>query len=313
LQCLDDITEVMIVPWRGRKPALVLALLISMLACPVHADEGDAGAAGAYLRMGLGARPMGMGGGYVAVSNDAYASYWNPAGLVQVGNHQIGSMYAVMTLERDLYYISYAHGNGLDIGVGAGWIRFGVDEIEERDAQGQLIGSFDDAENAYYFSFAKGFASLASVGVSAKYLTHSLYDVTATGFGFDIGLLARPAEIFSLGLVFQDIGTKVEWDTPSDHSDEYPLNIRGGAAIRLLEGDLLMAADLEKNEEQSMRLHAGAEYTLARLLALRVGINDGKLTAGVGASANQLRVDYAYVADKLEEGDSSLISLTLRF
>ena len=311
--CLDEIAGAISRPWQGHKPALLLAALIGTLACPVRAEEGEAGAAGAYLRMGLGARPMGMGGSYVAVSNDAYASYWNPAGLVQVGNHQIGSMYGAMALERDFYHASYAHGNGLDVGVGIGWIRFGVDEIEERDTQGQLLGTFDDAENTYSLSFAKGFASLASIGVSAKYLTHSLHDATAAGFGFDIGLLVRPTEIVSIGLVFQDIGTELEWDTPSDHVDEYPLNIRGGAAVRLLEGDLIIAADLEKNEEQAMRFHGGGEYTLAQLLALRVGINDKRLTAGVGLSAKQLQVDYAYVADKLEEGDSSLISLTLRF
>jgi hypothetical protein len=37
-----------------------------------------------FLKVGVGARAMGMGGAFVALANDATASYWNPAGLAQL-------------------------------------------------------------------------------------------------------------------------------------------------------------------------------------------------------------------------------------
>jgi hypothetical protein len=44
-------------------------------------DTGRGGYAGSFLRIGLGARAMAMGGGSAAILNDAYSAYYNPAGL----------------------------------------------------------------------------------------------------------------------------------------------------------------------------------------------------------------------------------------
>ena len=52
----------------------VLRIFISSLAA-----QSEAGAI--FLLIAPGARAGGMGEAQVAVANDAYASYWNPAGL----------------------------------------------------------------------------------------------------------------------------------------------------------------------------------------------------------------------------------------
>ncbi len=50
--------------------------------------------AGEFLSLGVGARPMGMGGAYVAISDGASAIYWNPAGLANTARRQILFMHA---------------------------------------------------------------------------------------------------------------------------------------------------------------------------------------------------------------------------
>lgn len=44
-----------------------------------------------FLKIPVGARAEAMGGAYVAIANDAFAAYWNPAGIAQLGNRWAGS------------------------------------------------------------------------------------------------------------------------------------------------------------------------------------------------------------------------------
>lgn len=279
-----------------------------------RAESGEAGAAGAYLRMGVGARALGMGGAYTAICDDVYATYWNPAGLTQIEEHQIGSMYAMMSLDRRYNFLNYALGLGKNLGLGISWISFGIGGIEERDDDRKTpIKELESSEDAYCLSLAKGLGEKFSLGGNIKYLGHKLLNNSASGFGFDVGVLFKPTEALSLGLMFQDIGSKVKWDTPSGHEDEFPLNIRGGASLRLLEDRLILATDLKKNPTQSAKFHLGAEYEIFKNLTARIGYNDKEFTAGAGFGFPVLRFDYGYAADRPRKGDTHRISILVRF
>ena len=56
----------------------VLATCFIGLPAGHAADEGAHAAE--FLSHGVGARALGMGGAFVAVADDATATYWNPAG-----------------------------------------------------------------------------------------------------------------------------------------------------------------------------------------------------------------------------------------
>ena len=61
--------------------AVVLGLLGLATTCPADPNEDVGTAAFPTLKLGVGAATVGRGGAGIALSEDAYATYWNPAGL----------------------------------------------------------------------------------------------------------------------------------------------------------------------------------------------------------------------------------------
>ena len=49
--------------------------------------------AGEFMAIGIGGRPLGMGGAYVAVANDVTAGYYNPAGLARINYPEISQIF----------------------------------------------------------------------------------------------------------------------------------------------------------------------------------------------------------------------------
>ena len=90
--------------WIFSRPPLARAALTALTALVAFAVLGAGGVARAqgtlggqragtssatFLRIGVGARAVGMGETFVAVANDPSAIYWNPAGLASLQRREI--------------------------------------------------------------------------------------------------------------------------------------------------------------------------------------------------------------------------------
>jgi len=86
---------------------------------------------GAFPDIGLGARPMGMGGAFVALADDANGLFWNPAGLSQIKRAEFSSMYlrpyGLENVSSQL--ISGTVSLPFDSGIGFGLIRTGETDL----------------------------------------------------------------------------------------------------------------------------------------------------------------------------------------
>ena len=195
-----------------------------------------------FLSIGISAEGMAMGGSMVAGVNDVSAGYWNPAGLLGVGDKiQVGLMHA----EYFAGIAKYDYGaiaiplRQKDAVVGLSLIRFGVDDIPNTlfliGPDGSInydnISSFSVADYAFIGSYAQKLSVEGlSLGVNAK-VVHRLagYFATAWGFGLDAGMQYRRGN-WQLGLMGRYLfGTFNAWSFGFTEADQAVLAATGNA------------------------------------------------------------------------------------
>jgi len=288
------------------------------------ADEENGGQGGAFLRIPVGARPSGMGNAFVSIADDANVLYYNPGGLYQLHGMTVGAMYSVMSMDRSHYQGSFIYEYEKYGTLGVMFTKFGISDIDGRDAQGNPTPSFDDSETAIAFGFGKKVLDRIGVGGTFKYISHSLKDNKATGIGIDVGahsgfeiqkpiVQALSLKAVRVGFSLSNLGSSLEWDTASSHKDDVPSTARIGTGLDLLYKDIgvLVALEVSSTSNESMEFHTGVETWLYELLGLRLGADGGNLDFGVSVLYNQFRFDYAFTTDVLEEGATSRIGVVV--
>ncbi len=305
------------------KALLIAALGIGAVA-PIYAAE-SAGQAGAYLKMGVGARALGMGSAFTAVANDSTAAFWNPAGLAKLKKHEASFMHANLTDDRDYNFFNYAHVlNGKD-GKSNGTlalshINFGIDGIPETrednngnpelDPNGnvKIYSYFEDKETNTFISYGRAVTDKFYAGLNLKYLKHSLFNKKADTMGLDFGFMYDYSDKTTLGLSIRDLGESMDWNT--GHKDDVPVTTTFGVAHQCND-KLLVAADLNKVKDMDVKFFCGAEYQIHDNVSLRVGSHDSDLTLGASFKLDTWRFDYSYADETL--GDAHRISASKSF
>lgn len=308
---------------------LWLALLTVLLAVTPfrHPSMGAGNIAASVFDRLPGARPAGMGGAFTGLADDGFAVNWNPAGIVRLKQRELVSMYEVMTLDRSASYVAGAY--PFEDGVtsfGVSWYRFGVDAIPVNDLDFTRVVSVDSTGNPIYairtsgfaedvsnqmtFSFGRRINDFLAAGVNAKYVTQRIGEEDAYALGADLGMLLDAGNGVSLGATVRNIAQTMNWGTAGDREDNAPLGFTLGMAVDF-KGMARILADFEKIENSELTYHIGAEGIVHDTFSIRVGLDDGKMTAGTSLRLNSWRIDYSYVDDTL--GMNHKLSSTFRF
>jgi len=300
------------------------------------AEEKYSAWPGEFLRMGVGARAMGMGNAYTAVEGDIYSSYFNPAGLAAMRERQLALSIRYLSMDRKFMHLVYGNRIGPDADFAISWIQAGTDEIISRDLNGNPTGSLEDKRNAIYLTFSKNLNRWFSFGINTKLALWKLGGENAKAYGFDVGTVVRPVKKLALSFVIRDINSRFTWKTerwnekfssgegqPMEKKDEFPVYYTLGLAYRLYMDKLLLSAALESVEDNPIGLNVGVSFDLTERFTLRTGIynftssdelNSGSYTFGFTLGVtNSMDFDYAYVPDAFANDSFHTISLVMSY
>lgn len=231
-----------------RLQALLFVMFVPFVACPVYAQQRSFFAEGSDSGVGVGARHIALGGAGVALADDVYAAYFNPAGLARVRDVEVSVTRQLNSELRPVNFLGLALPLPLPYAWGFRASLAGVyyPRIHAR-ASGQffendfeslflryllpgLSGDFDgviDTKTKIY-RLAFGLTALNSdrwsigfnvdkidcktnfCGVHATSNGFTTVSTGATAISYGVGVRYMPNESFTLGLAASDLGATLD-------------------------------------------------------------------------------------------------------
>lgn len=310
---------------------IAVCLIIASLSGRALAS-GKGASSGAFLRLAPGARGAAMGEALGGVADDAYAAWYNPAGLgflervEAAAAHEArfegiaynAALLAVPVLSwRDTPLRSNAYGvTALSVySLSASGIeRRGLVETDTPS------GTFASSDRAYALSYGWNAPGTGlALGGTAKFVDSALDTARATALTWDGGLLYK-GDRASAGAGVRGFGGSLKY---SMVADPLPTVYYAGGSYRPREGWLLAAQlDMPKQDTPSLGFGLERRWTPAPGLsaAVRGGYNTGRSDAGglAGASLGfgiawrAMEIDFAW-SPSSALGDLFKYSLLFRF
>ena len=234
--------------------------LLTLLINPIFA-QSEAGAI--FLLIAPGARAGGMGEAQVAVANDAYASYWNPAGLGFLEGQELAMMHVnwLPGLADDLYYEFFGFRKSYPtLGtIGGHLIFLNLGEQIRTSETGDELGTFTSYMTSFAMSYSALISPTKSFGLNARVFYQHLVEMgagsekgkgTSMDFGFDLGYMQKEWLLpnLTLGLNLSNLGPKVAFIDP-DQADPQPTNLTLGLNYAIVNSEfnkLSIVYDVDK-------------------------------------------------------------------
>jgi len=176
--------------------ALTVAVVTGAMAGGVaRAQDQVGGVPGEWLSRYLGARTAGMGGAFVAVSDEALGVVWNPAGISQLSQNEVNFETSFMYESTTLNAFSIALPGRTIPSFGLSVLSLGSGDFEKTNELNESMGSFKEGDLAFLLTASKNLTRNFYVGANVKIVRQAVDEFNATGVGVDLGVLyqAHPA------------------------------------------------------------------------------------------------------------------------
>ncbi|MCK5739088.1 hypothetical protein KAH55_07900 [bacterium] len=276
---------------------------------------------GAFIDIGLGARPLGMGGAFIAQANDVNAVLWNPAGLTETTAWQGTVSY---TRQFDMIPYSLAAFSGR---LGENWAH-GEALIISGDALMQelrVVTAIAYSVNHWIPGISIGLAAefrAASIGKNQDSGTGAVTG-DAYGFATTLGIRYRSGHLV-MAIKLKDFLNTIFWKTSSmpGYYEGTPISMFWGIGVIDAAGfNCEVDLDLSPYPDRPSRLLFGSEKNIWHYFCLRGGAArnitgasvNPQYSAGIGfvnLFDNHLQLDMAYLFHEIN--DSYRVSMVFR-
>lgn len=285
---------------------------------PILGGQRAGTSAFTFLKIGVGARALGMGGAYIPVANDATTLFWNPAGLVQIAEKR--SITAdhnewVAGIQHENLGIVWQFGGIYGIGLSASALHMDPMEITTEYQPGGTGAYFNYGDVMAGLSFAMKMTDRFSFGITGKLVDEQLAEHHMVNTLFDLGTYYYTG--------FQQLRfavALVNFGTPAAPKGEYtytdvndiqqtepyadfapPTIFRLGIANEWLNSphaQFTTSVQLNHPVDNAENISWGAEFSVKEMLYLRGGYQSNMdvetWSVGLGIHLAMLQVDYAY-------------------
>lgn len=293
---------------------------------PVHSgDRGTTG--GDFLKIGLGARAIGMGEAVTAVVDGVEGMFWNAGALSKISKFEATFMrlnYLEGISLNNLAYGQKIKNYGV-VGLFIEALTTGEIGKTDIDAYGNLVeqgDSFKAGSLIVGLGYSWQVGKKQGLGATIKGISSSIDTETARGYALDLGWIYDLRENMRLGAAIQNLGTKLKY---VGEGDKLPLRIKLGIGHRLIQSPLnklILGLDvISETGEGRYHLNSGLEYSFREIASVRVGYNTDRVSSlgskagfslGAGLKFSQYSIDYGFVPYG-DLGDSHRLSLGAKF
>ncbi len=295
---------------------------------PISSHAGTSGAQ--FLKIGAGSRAAGMAEAYVAVADDVYSGYYNPAGLTRMTAPEFAGQHVSYFQDTNYEFVSFAfpferqRSSPAKVGqkefsrqaLSLSIYNLSVNDIERR-TQDTIVaaGLFDSSDRAYAVSYARRLMEDFSVGGTVKYIRKEIDTVSADAVAFDFGAQYQPPlpdRPLDIGIAVRNFGSELKYE---QGSDPLPLGYVFGLAYSFefsasVEPRLKIGAELVKYRDTDFFGSAGVEFSMKVVKNFSGVIRGGYTThyedidgffwekgiaAGAGIRYAKLNFDFSWV------------------
>lgn len=249
---------------------ITLFLTAAATACTYTSQAQVNGAKYAFEFLRLPGSPhvSALGGINVAnPSTDISMVAQNPS-LMRPGLHNqlalsYNSYYAGIS-NSNLQYGYYIPALKTAFAAGIQYLNYG--SFTETDNIGNEYGTFNAAEFAITLSASKQYKERWRYGGTVKYAHSKLYNQTASGVLFDVGVCYEDtANLLTLGMVAKNMGFMTKKYTPADAAEPMPFDLQIGIAKRLRHLPLRLMATIHHLYEWDVKYNNPADINKSNL------------------------------------------------